>query len=182
MSENEDRLFVALYAREDLEPGADSYHWALIVGPELEPIPNEQQPKKQKSMRFHTTNRGRADWIFEDQNIDELGPALLIAKVVVAKVINIDRLQSVLRGVPVVQDDPSFNCSVWVHRALDAVQADAEVVSASQLDWPTVRDAANGYVQGKKRKYRYAGRGRPGQCGLRQSPTYDLLEGREIVA
>lgn len=133
-------------------------------------------------MRFHTTNRGRADWIFEARNVDELGPALLLAKVVVAKVTDVDRLNSVLSAVPVVQEDPSFNCSVWVHRALRAVQADAKAVGMSRLDWPTVRDAANSYVQGEKREHRYDGKGSLEPRGLRQSPTFDLLECREIAA
>ncbi|KAI4236383.1 MAG: hypothetical protein LQ352_008014, partial [Teloschistes flavicans] len=158
------------------------YHWALIVGPGLEPMPNDQQPKNPKSVRFHATNRGRADWIFEEKNVDELGSALLLAKAVVAKVINIGRLKSVLRGIPVVQDDPLFNCSVWVHQALYTVQADGKAVGMSQLDWPTVRDAANSYVQGKKRVHRYDGRAPLGQTDLPESATFDLLEGRKTAA
>ncbi|KAL8639283.1 MAG: hypothetical protein Q9228_003676, partial [Teloschistes exilis] len=146
------------------------------------PPPNDKQLRNQKSIRFHTTNRGRADWIFEESNVDELGSALLLAKVVVAKVISSDGLKWVLRCVPVVQDDPSFNCSVWVRRALNIVQANAKAVGACQLDWQTIRDTANGYVQGKKRERRYEGRGPLGQYGLRQSSKLDLLGDREIVA
>lgn len=105
--------------------------------------------------------------------------ASLLVRIVVAKVTDMDRLRAAIRSVPIVQNDLSWTCITWLKNALEAVQADGKAVGTSQLDWEIVRRTAKSYIQGKKDAHRFDGKS---DFDMTKTATYDLLEGREIVA
>lgn len=102
----------------------------------------------------------------------------LLVRIVVGKIINRERLLATLRNVPVVQDDPDFNCVVWVQQALLAVQQDGECVSTSEPVWQKIRDSAMTYVQQKKDAHRFDGKVK---FDMSKTATYDLLQRKEII-
>lgn len=89
-----------------------------------------------------------------------------------------DCLTETVRGTPIVQSDPNWNCVTWVKDALETLQVDGRALGTSQLDWKTVRDAAMGYCQEKRVQHRFDG---SGTFDIRKAPTYSLLEGRETI-
>ncbi|KAI4284287.1 MAG: hypothetical protein L6R35_004940, partial [Caloplaca aegaea] len=156
MPSDKDRLYVALYARggsAKREPGSDEmYHWALLVGP-------KSDGEDDRRIRYHARDSFGRVWEYEEREIYRATSIMLLARVIVAKVTNVERLQAALRSVPVVQGDESWNCVSWVKNALEAVKVDGKAVGTSNLDWDVVRRTAKDYVQGKKDAHRYDGLG-----------------------
>jgi hypothetical protein len=106
-----------------------------------------------------------------------MAPALnLLVRVTVGKVVDGKRLETILRGINVVQGDSTWNCISWVREALEALRADGKALGTSQLDWNIVRDTAMKYCEDKKLQHRFE----VGNFNATKAPTYDLLEGREI--
>lgn len=102
----------------------------------------------------------------------------ILVRLLVAKVTDRDRLLQVLRAVPVVQDDPDWNCVLWVREALSTLEKDGRAVGTSQLDWQTVRNAAMTYCQKKKNAHRFDGKAK---FDMTKPATYDLLEMKETI-
>ncbi|KAL8728434.1 MAG: hypothetical protein Q9166_005396 [cf. Caloplaca sp. 2 TL-2023] len=176
MPANKDRLYVALYARgggSHREPGSDAtYHWALMVG-------QKGDDGGSKGWRFHAKNpKGATDWIYEELELAKMQTGMLLARIVIAKITDFDRLKAAMRSVEIVQGDPSWTCIKWVENALTAIQADGKAVGTSVLDWVTVRNAGKKYVEEKKKVHRYKDSQR---WDINKSATFDLLEGKEIV-
>ena len=69
----------------------------------------------------------------------------LLVRVVIGKIIDKSRVHDNLCAVPVKQNDPNWNCVIWVKEALEALQKDAQALGTSKLDWRTVREAAMSY-------------------------------------
>jgi hypothetical protein len=107
---------------------------------------------------------------------------MLLVRVLIGKVTNMQRLESILQDIPVRQGDPAWNCVIWVKQALEKLQADGKAVGTSRLDWPRVRDAAMKYVQDNKDQHRFDGRAPQGKFDMKKAATFDLLEGREVIA
>jgi hypothetical protein len=59
----------------------------------------------------------------------------LLARILIAKIENEERLVEILRSVPVVQDDPNWRCRTWLANALAAIKTDGKAVGTAQLDW-----------------------------------------------
>lgn len=152
-----------------------SYHWALIVGPKTENL-------NSRGKRFHVKNAdfnlAPLQWKFEEVGIPLIATAMLIVRVLVGKVENMERLQDTLRLVPVLQNDPAWNCVVWVQSALEALQIDAKAMGASQLEWKTIRNEAMSYCNKKIRQGRFDG---SQKFDMSWPPTYDILEGQEKI-
>lgn len=102
----------------------------------------------------------------------------ILVRVVIAKVTDRDRLISILRSVPVVQNDPEWNCVIWVKGALEALQKDGKATGTAKLDWQKVRDFVMDYVQRKKDGHRFDVKG---NFQMRWPATYDLLEDEEVI-
>ncbi|TID19413.1 hypothetical protein E6O75_ATG06751 [Venturia nashicola] len=180
MPSKKDRLYVTLYARggaATMPGGEDAYHWALIVGP-------KDEGKNEKGKCYHAKTifdgSGRSQWEFEKRNV-YLAPTinnLLLTRVLVAKVANIERLDDVVHGIPVQQGNPGWNCVSWVQEALQALKEDGKALGTSIVDWKDVRDAAMSYVQRKMDDHRFDGKGK---FDIRKAPTFDLIKGIETV-
>lgn len=156
--------FLSLTERTDCR-----YHWALLVGP-------KSDGEDDRRIRYHARDSIGGVWEYEEREIYRATSIMLLARVIVAKVTNVERLQAALRSVPVVQGDESWNCVSWVKNALEAVKVDGKAVGTSNLDWEVVRRTAKEYVQGKKDAHRYDGLG---NFDMTRAPTYDLLVGRD---
>lgn len=154
------------------------YHRALLVGPKADKDGEEKETHRGYRFQAKTPPGSSTEWIFDEKEMAKLWSAALLAKVVVAKVTDLERLKGIVRGIPIVQGDPNWNCVRWVEHALAAIQADGKAVGTSILDWVTVRDAAKRYVEEKKAARRYAGNS---GFNMYKAATYDLLDGREIV-
>lgn len=102
----------------------------------------------------------------------------LLIRVLVGKIIDRDRLLTTLRNTPVVQNDPNWNCVIWVKEALLAVQKDGKSMGTSELDWQKIRNAALSYCQKKKDGHRFDGKVK---FDMSKPATYDMLEQKEII-
>lgn len=104
---------------------------------------------------------------------------MLLVRIVIGKVAQMERLADVLRNVPIVQDDQSWNCVIWAKHAIRALRADGNALGTSELDWSIVRDAATELCRNKRAQHRFDG---AGNFDMLRPATYDLLEGKELIA
>ena len=66
----------------------------------------------------------------------------------------------------------------WVRDALARLAADEGALGTSAVQWQNLRDLAMEYCQAKQDARRWDG---TGEFDMKKVPTYDLLEGREII-
>lgn len=134
-------------------------------------------------MRYHAKDAPavlRSDvWAFEEKETSMMATNAQLVRVVIGKVTNSERLIEILRNVPVIQNDSTWNCVAWVRDALQALRTDGKAIGTRQLDWVTVRDKALAYCEEKKTKHRFDGQGR---FDMKYPATYDLLIGKETIA
>ncbi|MCJ1246431.1 hypothetical protein MMC30_003638 [Trapelia coarctata] len=151
------------------------YHWGLIIGPKVE-------VKDGRGMRYHAKETllrpGQNEWSYEEREISLAPTNMLLVRIMIGKVADVERAVSILRSVPVVQGSQTWNCVVWVKNALEGLQADGKAMGTSKLEWRVVRDAAMRYCQHKRDQHRFDG---TTSVDTSKAPTYDLLEGREAI-
>ncbi|EEP82877.1 predicted protein [Uncinocarpus reesii 1704] len=81
------------------------YHWGFLMGPK------EEAKNEVPGMRFHVKNAPGTEWIYEEVRLANVRSTInLLARIVVAKVEDEERLKNILRSVPVVQNDPDWSC------------------------------------------------------------------------
>jgi hypothetical protein len=132
-------------------------------------------------MRYHAKNtpmHGGSQWLFEEHDCSLAPSNMLLVRVMVAKVEKKDRLISVLRNTPIKQGQQGWNCVSWVKEALERLKADGKALGRGITEWKLVRGAAMGYCQRKKDQHRFDG---TGNFDMSKAPTYDLIEGKEII-
>jgi hypothetical protein len=117
-------------------------------------------------------------WIYEEKTVPLLATNMLLVRVMIGKVVDMERLERALRSVPIVQNNPEWNCVIWVRNALEALHVDGKALGTCEIHWTTVRDTAMKYCQDKKDQHRFDGKG---DFNMRKAPTYDLLERREVI-
>ena len=152
------------------------YHWGFIVGPKTE-------TDNAIGIRYHAKNRqdpllGQMVWVFEQCECRLRATNMLLVRIMIGKVEEKDRLEQVMRSVPVVQGDAAWNCVIWVKEALQKLRDDGKVMGTSQLEWNVVKNAAMSYVQRKKDQHRFDGQG---NFDAGRAATYDLLAGTETI-
>ncbi|KLU89510.1 hypothetical protein MAPG_08481 [Magnaporthiopsis poae ATCC 64411] len=171
MSSNKPRLYIALYPSGVTGNEERQYHWAFLIGPKHE------KEKKVEGMRCHVKNR-LAIWEYEELQIPNVRSTVsLLARLVIAKITDQQRLLGILRSIPLVQGDPEFRCRTWIARALEAIKVDGKCVGTAVLDWSHIEATAREYVAQKRQGGRYDS----GGMAL-PKPTFDMLEGRETVS
>ncbi|KAI2638455.1 hypothetical protein GGS21DRAFT_488539 [Xylaria nigripes] len=183
MSSGKGSLYVALYARGGAPtmPGLeDTYHWALLVEPEIE-------SDKSQGHRFHVkeliTLRGNPPvphiiWRYEKLAISMAPTSMLLVRIMIGKVRSMSRLHSILEHTPVRPDIPRWNCVQWVREALLSAIQDGKALRVSVSDWESVRDLAMWYVETKKAAHRFDG---ISQHNLGHVATWDMLHGIELA-
>jgi hypothetical protein len=144
-----------------------------LVGPK-----SEDGKKPVPGMRYHVTNNPRSQWSYEGIEVDNIKNATnLLARVLIAKIEDHERLENIFRSIPVIQNDPAWRCRTWIESALSGIANDGNAVGTSVLDWKRIETTAREYVAGKIADGRY-------QSGadITTKPTWDMLENRELVA
>ncbi|KAH0542454.1 hypothetical protein FGG08_003125 [Glutinoglossum americanum] len=169
------RLYVALYARGNSQPDGEVYHWALIVGP-------KEELQGSLGGRYHVKNAidgtGNPYWYYQRVEIPVQPTSTLLVRITVAKVADQEKLEQTLENVPLIQNEPNWNCRVWIRDALAALEADERSLGTKKTDWQIVEHIANWYVQHKKDQHRFDGQV---QWDMAKAPTYNLLEDRETI-
>ncbi|KAI5923093.1 hypothetical protein F4810DRAFT_720503 [Camillea tinctor] len=184
MRSNKDRLYIALYARGGTAkmPGQeDKYHWAFIIGPKVEPREGGQ------GVRFHAmeslTSGGESSephsmWAYDESTIALRATKMLLARVVIAKIKDVDRLKSVFQSTPIRPEVPGWNCVGWVEEAFRKAMEDGDALGRAADSWKAVRDAAMWYVEKKKSEHRFDGQRQYDQS---KAATWDIFQGKEIT-
>lgn len=151
---------------------ADRYHWAFIFGP-------KEEKDGTQGVRYHAMNRVDK-WVFEERSTSLEATNMLLVRVMIGKVVDSEGLKGVMRSIQVKNNDPAWNCVIWVKEAL-AKLAGGKTMGTSQLDWQTVRDTVMKYVEDKKAQHRFDGKAPKGQFDTRRAATFDLLTGKEMI-
>ncbi|KAI1125835.1 hypothetical protein F5Y10DRAFT_267721 [Nemania abortiva] len=176
MPSNKDRLYIVLYLRGNARE--DTYNWAFIVGPKIEP------ERGGWGIRFHVVDSNMVlsqqppDWVYNEGTITLEPTPTLLVRVVVGKVKNIDRLQSILRQVPVRSEVPGWDCESWVKEALRMLNSDREAMGTSIASWDLVRSTVIEYANSKRAARRLT---TVGQYDGSKVATWDMMEGKELI-
>jgi hypothetical protein len=121
-------------------------------------------------------------WHYEERAIDLQSTLMVLARVVIGKVKNTDRLKSILRNIPVRPEVPGWNCVDWVKEALQVVTSDGKTLDSTSIPtWDSIRDTAMKYVNSKKTAHRFDGQAPDGQYNSRKVATWDMMEGKELI-
>ena len=105
------------------------------------------------------------------------GTATLLARILIAKIEDEERLINIFDNTPVVKDDPNWRCRTWVRAVLDNIKSDGQAVGTSNLDWAQIEPLAREYVAKKTGSGRYG----EGQKMKGPKPTWDMIEDKELV-
>ncbi|EHK99855.1 hypothetical protein GLAREA_05978 [Glarea lozoyensis ATCC 20868] len=167
------RLYMALFPSGVSNNEERKYHWAFLTGPKLEPGSQIPVPGSQ----YHAKNLPTG-WIYEEKKLEDIRTMPnLLARIVIAKIKNEQRLNGLFRNIPIVNDNPTWRCRSWIENSLTEMIKDGQVVGTSQLNWTVIEDFAREYVRMKTD----AGRYQTQQALEGPRPTWDLLESKEIV-
>jgi len=147
MVSNKPRLYVVCFFRSP-QPGGnpDPYHWALASGP--------KNGGMDGMVLYHVRNIPTANgvqWQLETPPRDlSSGPTPgMLTFTVVAKIINLTRLEQVLSSVPVDANAAwdTFNCQIWVAQALAAILADGGCVGTNSIptNWASLHQQCTSF-------------------------------------
>ncbi len=177
MSSAKQQLYVALYGRRVAPPRGShlaTHHWALLVGAEIEGLDD-------RGTRYHVKKRATDDgsfaWFYELIDIPLKATNSLDVRIAVAKVVDPVQLGIVIKAVPVVQNDQSWDCITWTRNALAALDSSG-CLGARRLDWELVEKTAIDYIRQKISAPRFNGRV---PADGEKVTTYNLMEGRETI-
>ncbi|KAK3352226.1 hypothetical protein B0T25DRAFT_455583 [Lasiosphaeria hispida] len=165
MPSDKARLYVALYGRggAPVMPGLeDTYHWALIVGPKTE-------SNASRGHRFHAKEKfhvfgnppvAQTVWEYEEREIPMMPTSMLLVRIVIGKVKDRSRLESILRNIPLQPEVEGWNCVAWVKEAVETALQDKRALgSTKNLNWDSIRELAMWYINEKKAAHRFDGLG-----------------------
>jgi Family of unknown function (DUF6914) len=128
---NKNCMYITLQHRM----GKPGYHWAILLAPKHQSTDFDIKD----SHLFHVTNTylpefglgqsGIPDWRYEHKPANSMRSRALVARLLIAKLpastmmdTHANRINEILRQVPVVQNDPEWTCQVWVKNALAALR------------------------------------------------------------
>ncbi|KAJ5948186.1 hypothetical protein N7466_001201 [Penicillium verhagenii] len=172
MPSNKKRLYIALYPSGTVNNEERKYHWAFLIGPKEER--NDVVPGK----HCHVKN-SPFGWVYEGVKIKNVrNTDNLLARIVIAKVEDEERLLNLFRHLPVVQGNPEWRCRTWIASALAEIAKDGECVGTAELDWEKIEAIAREYVGEKTAGGRYES----AADIMQPKPTWDMLENKESVS
>jgi hypothetical protein len=161
----------------------------MIVG-------SQTASRKDPGTRYHVAHAdhdhdrdsgSRRRYFYEEQDIPSHPAAQSgLVRIAVAKVTDECRLQSLLRDIPVQENDSAFNCLSWVREAYFRLLEDGRSVKSylKPEDWSGVETCARKYCKGK----RDAGRFNDGplhhdnvRWDVEKISTFNFWENRETT-
>lgn len=129
-------------------------------------------------MRCHVKNSPFGGWIYEEVSLQNVkNTTTLLARIMIAKVEDQNRLLSIFRETPVIQDDPEWRCRTWIADVLQRISRDGHAVGTSELDWVKIETFARNYVARKANEGRYM----HGADMAKDKPMWNLIEGKEAI-
>ncbi|RDW93565.1 uncharacterized protein DSM5745_00887 [Aspergillus mulundensis] len=145
MVANKKRLYVALYPSGIPNNEERKYHWGFLVGPKMEG--GGDVPGK----RYHVKNNPVKGWEYQEVNLPDIRTTTtLLARILIAKIEDEERLVAIIRSIPVVQNDPDWRCRTWLAHALAAMTKDGKAVGTSELDWHKIEALPDDMLQIKR--------------------------------
>ena len=82
----------------------------MLVGPKTERANAKGKKFHAKEKLITIGGKAHITWEFEERSTS-IGPtAIILVRILIGKVENIDRLVSVLQSVPIKGDEPGWNC------------------------------------------------------------------------
>lgn len=176
-STSEGLLYLTLYARLK-DP--QTYHYALHISPKEESL----DPNVREMTKFHCKNiiRPTVDavtmpWIYEAVQVNSNFDDRILVRVLLGEVRRVDLSERLFAEVPVIQNDPTFNCVTWVHHALLQLMDSTIVRTSTRLHWDNIQRTTLDYVNTKKQQGRFE-TGWDGDSS--RVPTVDMEPSREI--
>ena len=103
---------------------------------------------------------------------------MLLARFTVAELVDLSSFPKAVDTVHVPQDDPHFNCSVWVRDAIRAAD-EGGCFGRKCIDWMLIEVKAEMYMAEKCRVGRWE---QEGPWEQNMPATWSMLENRETVA
>lgn len=189
------RLYIVLYPRGGSTTtsafrnvhNCDSYHWSIVVSPQT-------AMRTDPGTRYHVAHLDHESgkYFYEEQDMPSHTAAQTgLIRVAVAKVTDEERLQSLLRELPVREDDSAFNCLTWVREAFTRLLDDGKSVKSylDSNDWNAVETCARKYCKRKRDAGRFQERtgGAPNNNGgarqwnVEKISTFNFWENRETT-
>ena len=113
-----------------------------------------------------------------------------LIRITVCKVIDDERLQTLLRDLPVREEDPTFTCLTWVREAFCKLHEDGKAVKSylRAEDWNSVETCARTYCKRKRDLGRFHdgnvavdNNGAPPMWDVKKISTFNYWENREIT-
>ncbi|KAL9567436.1 hypothetical protein ACKAV7_008386 [Fusarium commune] len=127
MGGNKNRLYIALYPSGVVNNEERRYHWGFLIGPKNE------KGAEVSGMRYHVKNHPIRSWIYEEIPLSNVRSTNnLLARIVIAKIEDEDRLVEIIRNTPVVQNDPNWRCRTWVAQALSRIAQDGMATGTAE--------------------------------------------------
>lgn len=120
-------------------------------------------------------------WEYEERKTSLEPTAMLLVRILIAKVENAKRLRSILQQTPIRAGQVGYenwNCVEWLREALDRLVRDEKTLGTATTDWTFVRDTAMWYIEKKKSEHRFDGQV---QYDLSKAATWDALVGQESI-
>lgn len=69
--------------------------------------------------RYHAKNApGQSTWVFEEKSTSMNATSMILVRILVGKINDLDALVTRLRQVPIDNNDPEWNCVIWVQQGL----------------------------------------------------------------
>ncbi|KAK1656971.1 hypothetical protein BDP55DRAFT_568275 [Colletotrichum godetiae] len=182
MPSDKDRLYIALYARGGAPKMAgleDTYHWAFIVGPKTESVNSHgRRFHAKETMTFEgTPPTPKSRWVYENRETSLAPTSMLLIRVVIAKVKDKSRLQSIFEDTPLRPEVEGWNCVGWAKESFETALRDGNALGTSADNWKLVRDTVMWYIEKKKAEHRFDG---TSDYDPTKAPTWDMLDNREL--
>lgn len=101
-----------------------------------------------------------------------------LARIAVAKILDRDRAEAVLRTTPLKGDQPGWNCISWVKEALERLHQDGSALGTSVTSWDSIHATALRYAADKKEAHRWDALS---TFNLDRVATWSMLENKELI-
>lgn len=154
-----------------------SYHWALVVGPKIENGPARGQ-------RYHVRNQMSGGWSFASNRLVDVRVTVqLLARVVIAKIEDEERVIEAIQSVPVdpiewdgqsCGREPRWTCRVWLLAALESIKNAEAMLGTNVLnDIDGVIETTKAFVAKQMANGRYDSH------ATEPKPVFNMMTGKE---